>query len=500
MDIRFQGHGPAQWKADAMLLFICKGEDPAAACKEIEEMAPWLFIAPAVRDFTATSGAVAVFHGHPSLAVPRVVAVGLGERSAVDAAAVRKAAAKAVERCRELGLVSALIPVTMLQNLSASFVPLLEESVCGALLGQYRYTALRSLTADEKPDVQWLALACNEEYVPDDVHKAARKGERDARAVMRARDLANTPPNILYPAALAEQACAWGREFGLRTTVLDKAALEEAGCHCLLAVGEGSAREARMIILEHCPKGHEDDAPLVFIGKGITFDTGGICIKPPQNMHTMKSDMSGAAAVLAAMTALAEEECPRRVIGMLPCAENMPGGKAMRPGDVVRACNGKSVEILNTDAEGRLALCDAIAYAEKTFQPAVIVDIATLTGACMVALGQEVAGLFTDDAALAHAILSRGAAVGENFWQLPLWQGYEENLKSDVADIAHMGPREGGAIHAALFLKYFVEATVRWAHLDIAGTDWVFKKTALSPVGAVGYGTRTLIELARTGV
>ena len=500
MDIRFQGHGPAQWKADAMLLFVCQGEEPAAACQEIEDMAPWLFIAPAVRDFVATSGAVAVFHGHPSLAVPRVVAVGLGARDTVDAAAVRKAGALALERCRALGLRSALLPVTMLQKLNADFAPLLAESVCGALLGQYRYTALRSLKDDEKPDVQWLALACNEEYVPDAVHKAARKGERDARAVMRARDLANTPPNMLYPAALAEQASAWGREFGLRVTVLDKEALHEAGCHCLLAVGSGSAHDARMILVEHCPKGCENDAPLVFIGKGITFDTGGICLKPAANMHTMKSDMSGAAAVLAAMTALAEEDCPRRVIGLLTCAENMPSGTAMRPGDVVRACNGKTVEILNTDAEGRLALCDAIAYAQKELKPAAIVDIATLTGACMVALGLEVAGVFSEDAALVQAICSRGAAVGENFWQLPLWQGYKENLDSEVADIAHMGPREGGAIHAALFLQYFVEATMRWAHLDIAGTDWAFKKTALSPVGAVGYGTRTLIELARMGV
>lgn len=502
MDIRFQGHGPAQWKADALLLFMCEGEQPAA-CKDIDEVVPWLTIAPATRDVTGAAEEVAVVYGHPSCPVPRVVAVGLGKRAELTLDSVRKAAAQALARCRALGLTSVLLPAPMLAQLAGPQLPLTrltEESVFGALLGLYAFTALKSPAPEDKPAPQWLAVACDEEYIPDDLHAAARRGERAAEAVARARDLANMPPNLLYPAALAEKAQEWARQYGLACTVLDKAALEELGCHCLLAVGAGSVREPRLIVLEHAPQGHEEEAPLVLIGKGLTFDSGGICIKPPQNMHTMKSDMSGAAAVLSVLCAAAEEDVPRRVVGILTSAENMPSGSAMRPGDVVRALNGKTVEILNTDAEGRLALCDAMTYAQREFAPAAVVDIATLTGACAVALGQEVAGLFTDDAALAHSILSRGAAAGENFWQLPLWAHYQENLKSEVADISHMGPREGGAIHAALFLKYFVEEGVRWAHLDIAGTDWTFKKTPLCPVGAAGFGVRTLLELARGGV
>ena len=210
--------------------------------------------------------------------------------------------------------------------------------------------------------------------------------------------------------------------------------------------------------------------------------------------------VAGAAAVLATLVACAGDELPRRVVGIMACAENMPGGNAMRPGDVVRAASGDTVEIQNTDAEGRLALCDALDYAQKQWTPAAVVDIATLTGACAVALGTQVAGLFCDDDALAEHIRAAGAVGGENYWPLPLWKGYEDNLKSEVADICHMGPREGGAIHAALFLKHFVREGVRWAHLDIAGVDWATKKTALCPVGSTGFGARTLLELARGGV
>lgn len=268
----------------------------------------------------------------------------------------------------------------------------------------------------------------------------------------------------------------------------------------LLAVGQGSARPPRLVVLEHAPEGHEQDKPLILVGKGITFDSGGISLKPAANMQQMKCDMTGAADVLAAIAALAEEDAPRRVVGLLACAENMPDGKATRPGDVVRAAGGDTVEITNTDAEGRLVLCDALAYAQKQWTPAAMVDIATLTGACAVALGTELAGLFCDDTDLAERIRAAGGVGGENYWRLPLWQPYAEQLKSEVADICHTGPREGGAINAALFLKHFVREGVRWAHLDIAGVDWNAKKTPLCPAGASGFGARTLLELARGGV
>lgn len=500
MDIRFQAGGVAQWKAPVMIVMACKGEDPAEVCPEVGEAAPWFTIAPGRRDFFGEKGELALFHGHPDLALPRVLAVGLGPRDKFTLDTFRRGAAAALARCREAGIDAALLPVPQLQKLPGGALRLVEEFVCGATLGLYRFSRLRTPAPEQKADPRWLALGFTTASVPDAEHAAARRGEHAAQAVSLARDLANTPPNIMTPAALGEAAQAVAKKHGMRCTVLGMEELRDMGCNTLLAVGQGSAQGARLIVMEHAPKGHEDDKPLVLIGKGLTFDSGGICIKPPQNMHTMKSDMAGAAAVIGALDAVGQEDMPRRVVAVLPCAENMPGGNAMRPGDVVTSLSGKTVEILNTDAEGRLALCDALTYAQKHWTPAAIVDMATLTGACAVALGQEVAGVFSDDETLAADILAAGSMVGDFFWRLPLWEPYQELLRSEVADISHMGPREGGAINAALFLKSFVDEGVRWAHLDIAGTDWAFKKTPLSPVGAVGFGVRTLIELVRGGV
>lgn len=500
VDIRFQTGGPAAWKAPVMLVLSCKGENPAEFCPEVADAAPWFAIAPGVRDFSGEKNELALFHGHPDLDVPRVLAVGLGPRETVTLDVIRGAAAVGLARCRALGLEGALLPAGQFSRLPGGSGRLVEEAVCGALLGLYRFLRLRTPREDDKPDPRWLALGFTESSVPDTFRAAARRGEHAASGVALARDLANTPPNIMTPAALGEAAAELARRHGLSCTVLDRAALEELGCNALLAVGRGSTREPCLIVVEYVPKGLEEEKPLVLIGKGLTFDSGGICIKPPQNMHTMKSDMAGAAAVLGALEAIALDGLSRRVVAVLPCAENMPDGNAMRPGDVVTSLSGKTVEILNTDAEGRLALCDALTYAQKNWVPAAIVDIATLTGACAVALGQEVAGMFTDDDALAERIAAAGGVVGDYFWRLPLWEPYQEHLKSEVADISHMGPREGGAINAALFLKNFVESGVRWAHLDIAGTDWAFKKTPISPVGAVGFGVRVMIELARGGV
>lgn len=483
-----------------MILTACKGEDPAQACPEAAEAAPWFAIAPGRRDFSGDKGEMALFHGHPDLLLPRVLAVGLGERNKLNLDTLRKAAAAALARCRALGLEAALLPVPQLAALPGGSPRLVEEFVYGALLGLYRFTSLRSPKPDQKSDPLWLALGFAETSVPDAERNAARRGERAAAAVTLARNLVNTPPNIMTPAALGEAAQEVAQRHGMACTTLDMDDLREMGCNALLAVGRGSAQGARLIIMEHAPKGREQDNPLVLIGKGLTFDSGGLCIKPAQNMHAMKSDMTGAAAIIGAMEAIGQEAVPRRVAAVLPCAENMPGGDAMRPGDVATSLSGKTVEIINTDAEGRLALCDALTYAQRRWTPSAMVDIATLTGACAVALGQDVAGLFTDDDALAADIQSIGAMVGEPFWRLPLWEPYQEGLQSEVADLSHAGPREGGAITAALFLKNFVEDGVRWAHLDIAGTDWAFKKTALSPEGGIGFGTRTLIELVRGGV
>ncbi len=500
MDIRFQAQGPSSWKGQIMLTFACKGEDPSNLCAEIGEASPWFTIAPGLKDFDGSKGQEAMFYGHPEQSIPRVMAIGLGEREKFSLEIFRTAIASASARCRELGVESILIPVPALEALPMQCTRLIEEAIFAAFMGLYRFTALQTPKPDQKADPKWLALGFAQKSVPDAEHAAARRGEHAAQGVCLARDLANTPPNIMTPKALAKAAQAVAKKHSMQYTLLDQKELAKLGCNAILAVGSGSNNPPYMAIIEHAPKGHENDDPIILVGKGLTFDSGGISLKPAQNMHIMKSDMSGAAAIVGAMETIGQDDIPRRIIGILACAENMPGGKAMRPGDVVKSHAGKTIEILNTDAEGRLVLCDALSYAQETWNPTFMLDIATLTGACAIALGAEVAGLFCDDEALSAELCSVGKLTGDYYWPLPLWANYEDGLKSQVADIAHIGPREGGAISAALFLKSFIKSDVRWAHLDIAGADWAFKKTALSPVGALGFGVRSLVELVRSGI
>ena len=500
MEVRFQNLGPEHWKGDVLLAFACEGEELLQEHPELDKAAPWLAVAPALRDFRPKEGALALLHGHPELAIPRVLAIGRGKREDVTPERLRKAVAAAVQRCRALGVASILLPEPQLARLPGGRERLVEECVCAALLALYRFHALKKHSDDEPPAPEWLALGFDGESVPEGGHAAARRGESAAWAVMLARDLANMPGNLLFPALLAERAATVAEESGLSCEILDEDALAREGLDCLRAVGQGSTRPPRLVVLEYAPAGHEQEKPLILVGKGITFDSGGLCIKPAANMYQMKCDMSGAAAVLAAMAALAREGAPRRVVGLLACAENMPDGGAFRPGDVVTAVSGDSVEVINTDAEGRLALCDALAWAQKRWTPAAIVDIATLTGACAVALGTGLAGLFCDDDGLAERLTAAGAVAGENYWRLPLWQPYAEQLKSEVADIKHTAGREGGAITAALFLRHFVREGELWAHLDIAGVDWNAKTTPLCPEGASGFGARTLLELMRGGI
>ncbi|MDE2274706.1 MAG: leucyl aminopeptidase, partial [Burkholderiales bacterium] len=296
-----------------------------------------------------------------------------------------------------------------------------------------------------------------------------RRGEAIAAGTRLARELANRPANHCTPTYLAEQARKLGREQGLKVEVLDRKACEKLGMGAFLAVAQGSD-EPLQFIVARWQGGAKAEAPLVLVGKGITFDTGGISIKPAAEMDEMKFDMGGAASVLGTLHAVAALKAKVNLIGIIPACENMPSGRAVKPGDVVTSLSGQTIEILNTDAEGRLILCDALTYAER-LKPAAVVDIATLTGACVVALGHHRSGLFSADDALAEALLKAGEAGLDPAWRMPLDDEYDEALKSHFADMANVGPRAGGAITAAMFLKRFT-AKLRWAHLDIAGTAW----------------------------
>ena len=333
---------------------------------------------------------------------------------------------------------------------------------------------------------------------PDVVARDIRLGETIAEGTILARDLSNQPANHLTPTKLAEQAETVARETGLRCEVFDKAALEEKGFRTLLAVAQGSVEEPRFIILDYIPAipEGEEQKPLVFVGKGITFDTGGISIKPGKDMHEMKHDMSGAAAVLGAMQAIAQLKPNVRVIGIIAAAENMPSGTAIKPGDVVTSYGGKTIEILNTDAEGRLVLADALGWV-KQYNPQGVIDLATLTGAVIGTYGHTLAGAMGTDSRLMNKVKAAGAKTHERVGELPLLEEYDKAIKSEVADVKNLGEgKEAGAIAGGAFLKQFAEG-YPWVHLDIAGTAWGIKGSTYIPESASGYGVRLLCQLAR---
>ena len=498
MDIRFQAGGAEKWKGDVALIPLLEDEKILETCRGLDAAAPYLAIAPAMRDVSGRRGEVSVVYGHPDLPLGRVMFIGMG-KGPVTFDDLRLAFARGARKAKRMRLATVLVPAFGLERFG-SLCRGVEEAVYGVKLGDYRLETFRHRKEDDPAPLTSLTVCFEEEFVPTPEREAARRGENAADAVIMARELIASPANVLSPEAFADKARELASGLPMRCTVLEEAELEAQGFQCHLAVGRGGHHAPRLVVLEYAPRGHEDEAPLVFVGKGITFDSGGISLKPPAKMHTMKCDMTGAADTLVAVTALAREIAPHRVIGVMALAENMPDGNAVHPGDVVTSLKGDTVEIVNTDAEGRLVLCDALAYAQKTWKPRAIVDVATLTGACAVALGSEVAGLFCNDDALAERVMSAGATGGEHFWRLPLWKGYKDKLKSPIADICHTGSsREGGAITAALFLENFIEQGQAWAHLDIAGEDWLDHATPLCPVGPSAFCARTLIELGRGG-
>lgn len=342
-----------------------------------------------------------------------------------------------------------------------------EELVLALLDVGYRFDQTKS-KKDEKPLLQ-RALVRVDETLRATVETGIRQGEALGHAVNLARDLGNLPSNICTPTYLAQTARRIARDFDLTVEILEQKDIEKLGMGSFLSVAKGSVEPMKLIVLQHS-KGHKKDQPVVLVGKGITFDSGGISLKPGDSMDEMKYDMMGAASVLATLQAVAALKLPLNVIALVPTCENMPAGNASKPGDVVTTLSGQTVEILNTDAEGRLILCDALTYAER-FNPAAVVDVATLTGACVIALGHVATGLFANQDALATELRAAGETSGDRAWPMPLWDDYQEQLKSNFADMANIGGRPAGSVTAACFLSRFTR-NYAWAHLDIAGTAW----------------------------
>ena len=461
------------------------------------------------RDFAGRFLEIAVLYPR-GLRARRVILVGLGQRGELDTERVRRAAALAARRARELGAGTLATVAHGAGRGGLDPARAAQATAEGSRLGHYRFTAYRR-DGGAAP-LKRVEVLERDATLARALAPAVVRGDRWAEAVCLARDLANTPGQDLVPERLAERAREIGRGAGARVGVLGVPQLERLGMGAILAVGRGSVHPPRLIVLDHparaaragaAPraargrKGTPRSQPtVVLIGKGVTFDTGGISLKPRENMHRMKYDMAGAAAVLGVFSALPDLDLPFRVVRIIPSAENMPGGRAIKPGDVVRSMDGTTIEITNTDAEGRLLLADALGYARR-FAPAAVVDLATLTGAITLALGHLAAGLFTGDDALAAELGAAAETSGERLWRMPLWDEYAPEMRSDTADILNSsGMREGAACQAAIFLKRFA-GDLPWAHLDIASTAWATVDRPHEPRGATGWGVRLLLEWLR---
>jgi leucyl aminopeptidase len=420
-------------------------------------------------DLEGKPGTTLVMHNLPGIAAERVLLVGLGREAEFGARQYREALASAVRALASTGAKDAELHLTALGVNGRDARWRAQQAVVIAREGLYRFDAMKSSKDNAHATLGHVTLAFSDKADVAEAESGATEGAAIAEGMALTKDLGNFPPNVCTPGFLAQQARELGKRYRMKVQVLEREDMEKLGMRTLLAVAQGSAEPPKFIVIEH-RGGAKNAAPVVLVGKGVTFDTGGISIKPSAEMDEMKFDMSGAGSVLGTMKAVGELELGLNVVGIVPTTENMPGGRATRPGDIVKSMSGQTVEILNTDAEGRLILCDALTYAER-FEPAAVIDIATLTGACVIALGHVASGLFSNDDALAEEILTAADTAHDRTWRMPLWDEYQDQLKSNFADFANIGGRPAGSVTAACFLSRFARK-YKWAHLDIAGTAW----------------------------
>ena len=471
MDIQFS---PTRPDADTLVLAVPKGGGDALPLAAAATLAA----GAAASRFTGEAGTGFESFVEEGGRTLRVLLLGTGAGSAQD---MEKAGGALVAKLATSGATHAAVEFT-----GEAKGELAAQVAFGAQLRSWRIDTYRTRQSEKaKPTLKTITI------VASDADAAWERQAALADGVAFTRELVAEPANILYPESFVER-CRHLEQLGVKITVLDKDAMTQLGMGALLGVAQGSVREPRVLAMEWDGTGGAQEKPLVFIGKGVTFDTGGISLKPGAGMEDMKWDMGGAGAVAGAMKALAGRKAKARVVGICGLVENMPDGNAQRPGDIVTSMSGQTIEVLNTDAEGRLVLCDVVTWAQKTYNPDMIVDLATLTGAMIVALGHEHGGLFANDDALADALTKAGQTVGEKLWRFPLSDAYDKLLDSPIADMKNIGPRFAGSITAAQFIKRFVDEGVKWAHLDIAGMVWSDKPGATWDKGATGYGVRLL--------
>jgi leucyl aminopeptidase len=479
-------------KTDGAIILYFDGEKPGKIAERVDKALGGMIARLIKRgDFKSKPGAVHVVYPEGRISAERLLLVGLGKRSEFTLNRLRQAAGKAAPALRSGGAKDIAIVADGLDLDPEELAQALTE---GCMLGLYRFLKYKTNEEnDRKQDVQSVTMLTEVAARLKAMQKGVSIGTIIADSTIMARDMVSSPPVDMTPAIVATKAREIAREFGLKLQVLERKHMEKLGMGGILGVASGSAQPPKFILLEYCKGGKKPFIALV--GKTITFDSGGISIKPAENMDRMKDDMSGGAAVLGALRTAAALKLPLNIVGLLPATENMPGGRAYKPGDVLRTLSGQTIEVLNTDAEGRLILSDALTYACR-YKPAVIVDIATLTGACGIALGTEATGMLGTSSAFKQKLREAGEKTGERVWELPLWEEYYDQIKSDIADMKNTGGRAGGVITASALLSKFVQK-YPWVHLDIAATAWTDKDRPYTPKGATGIGMRLLTQFLR---
>ncbi len=500
MDIKISNALIQAASADAVIVSLYEGVDISSGATGAVDKALNGAISELVNanDLRGKPNEMSVIYSRGAIPAARVIVVGLGKLEGFSADRIRQASAAGAKKARELGCKSIASTVFGAGSMDASLAA--QAVVEGMLLGLYRWRKNHTSPV-EREDLELCTLVESDAGKIGAIESGVSVGRAVAAGVYRARDLVNQSPNQMTPAALAESAEEMAQAAGVKCTVHDLEWIQSQNMNAYLAVTQGSANPPKFIELEY---NGSDDAPLVFVGKGITFDTGGISLKHADGMEDMRSDMGGAAAVIGAFEAIAKMKLPVHLVGLVAACENMPSGTAARPADVVRARNGKTIEIVNTDAEGRLTLADALSYAAE-FKPKAVIDLATLTGACVTALGANVAaGYFSNDESIAQKVDEASKATGEKLWRLPLYDDYRDKIKTDYADLSNSGGAGSGVGSSAIFLAEFT--SYPWSHWDIAGM--VLDK--LGPVasyphthpphiirGATGFGVRALVSFAR---
>ena len=486
----------AECATEALVVPHCEDNKKLSAGTQIldKEMHGLIRTIIAAGDFEGKLNQIAVIYTQGAIPAQRIVLTGMGKQGELDREKVRGAFAKAAQQIRSLNVkkfaVGADLGISALNVTEAT-----EAMIEGIYLGLYQFTSFKTLERDKIKEItEFTILAGKEKNIPA-IKAAVKTAASICRAVCFARDLVSTPGNAMTPSDLAREAetMAAARK-KVEVRILDVPNMKELGMNALLGVASGSCQPPKFIILEY-RGGSKGQAPVALVGKGLTFDSGGISLKPSDKMDEMKTDMAGGAAVMGAIMAIADLQLPVNVVGLIPATENLPGSNAYKPGDILKSLSGQTIEVLNTDAEGRLILADALTYAGK-YKPVAIIDIATLTGACIVALGDNVTALLGTDDKLMAGLKAAAEITGERVWELPFWEEYHDLIKSDVADYKNAAGRGAGTITAAAFLSKFV-GPYPWAHLDIAGPSWLTKDKAYSPKGASGVGVRLFVQYLR---